>query len=254
MIELVRTIEACKDRCRELGREGLSIGFVPTMGALHRGHLSLIERARTDNDRVVVSIFVNPTQYDDPKDLEEYPRTLEADLVAAETAGADLAFCPDNDEIYFDSYRYRVTETQASRELEGAHRAGHFDGVLTVVLKLFEIVRPNQAYFGEKDWQQYELVRDMAKALFLDVQVVSCPIVREPDGLAMSSRNVHLGPDERRLAPTFHRVLASGRPVEEMRRELEAAGLEVDYVERRGGRVLGAVRLGKVRLIDNVEA
>jgi pantoate--beta-alanine ligase len=254
VIEVVRTVEACKKRCRELGREGSSVGFVPTMGALHRGHLSLIERAGAENNRVVVSIFVNPTQYDDPKDLENYPRTLEADLAAAEAAGADLAFCPDNDEMYFDSYRFRVTETEASRELEGAHREGHFDGVLTVVLKLFEIVRPDRAYFGEKDWQQYELVRDMAKALFLDVKVVPCPIVREPDGLAMSSRNVLLSAEERQLAPTFHRVLAGGRPVDEMRLELVAAGLEVDYVEQRGGRVLGAVRLGKVRLIDNVKA
>ncbi|MGD9252841.1 MAG: pantoate--beta-alanine ligase [Holophagae bacterium] len=254
MIEVVRTVEACKIRCRELGREGLSLGFVPTMGALHRGHLSLIERARKENDRVVVSIFVNPTQYDDPKDLEDYPRTLEADLAAAEAAGADFAFCPDNDEIYFDEYRFRVTETRDSRELEGAHREGHFDGVLTVVLKLFEIVRPDRAYFGEKDWQQYELVRDMAAALFLGVEVLPCPVVREADGLAMSSRNVHLSADQRRLAPTFHRVLASGRPVDQMRGELEAAGLEVDYVERRGGRIVGAVRLGKVRLIDNVEA
>jgi pantoate--beta-alanine ligase len=254
VIEVVRTVEACKKRCRELGREGSSLGFVPTMGALHQGHLSLMERAAAENDRVVVSIFVNPTQYDDPKDLENYPRTLEADLEAAEAAGADFAFCPDNDEIYLDEYRFRITETRDSRELEGAHREGHFDGVLTVVLKLFEIVRPDRAYFGEKDWQQYELVRDMAEALFLDVKVVPCPIVREADGLAMSSRNVHLAADARRLAPTLHRVLASGRPVDEMRRELEAAGLEVDYVERRGGRVLGAVRLGKVRLIDNVEA
>ena len=254
MIEIVRTVEACKNCCRELGKDGLSLGFVPTMGALHRGHLSLIERARSENDRVVVSIFVNPTQYDDPKDLENYPRTLEADLGAAEAAGADLAFCPDDDEIYFDNYRFRVTETRDSRELEGAHREGHFDGVLTVVLKLFEIVRPDRAYFGEKDWQQYQLVRGMAEALFLDTEVVPCPIVRERDGLAMSSRNVHLARDQRELAPTFHRVLASGRSPQEMRHELEAAGFEVDYVERRGGRVLGAVRLGKVRLIDNVEA
>lgn len=255
MIELIRDLDEARRRLDAVRRdEGLSIGFVPTMGALHEGHLSLVERARAENDRVVVSIFVNPTQYDDPADLAAYPRTLAADLEAAARSGADLAIHPAYEAIYADGYRFRVTETEASRELEGAHREGHFDGVLTVVLKLFGIVRPDRAYFGEKDWQQYELVRDMAAAFFLGLEVVPCPVVREPDGLAMSSRNVHLSASERRLAPEFYRVLSSGLEPEAMGERLRDAGFEVDYVERRGGRVLGAVRLGKVRLIDNVEA
>jgi pantoate--beta-alanine ligase len=254
VIELVRDLDEARQRLRELRRSGHSIGFVPTMGALHDGHLSLIERARADNDRVVISIFVNPTQYDDPADLAAYPRTLDADLEGAEAAGADLAIAPSYEALYADDYRFRVTETERSRELEGAHRDGHFDGVLTVVLKLFGIVRPDRAYFGEKDWQQYELVRDMAAAFFLGLEVVACPVVREPDGLAMSSRNVHLRPAERRLAPEFHRVLSSGADLQTMRARLRAAGFEVDYVERRDDRILGAVRLGKVRLIDNVQA
>ena len=159
---------------------------------------------------------------------------------------------PRRKAVYHDDYRFRVTESVISHELEGAHRAGHFDGVLTVVLKLLAIVRPNRAYFGEKDWQQYVMVRDMAAAFFLDTEIVSCPVVREPDGLAMSSRNVLLSEDERRLAPEFHRLLSSGKALQATREALERAGFGVDYVERWEERVLGAVRLGKVRLIDNV--
>jgi pantoate--beta-alanine ligase len=224
------------------------------MGALHDGHFSLIRRAREDNDRVVVSIFVNPTQYDDPDDLARYPRSLEKDLVASDDAGADLVFHPEADAIYHDDYRYRVTERDLSRILEGAHREGHFDGVLTVVLKLFSIIPADRAYFGEKDWQQLELVRGMTKALFLPVEIIACPTVREPDGLAMSSRNSLLTTDERSLAPEFHRILASRIPLADMSRRLVEIGFAVDYVERRADRILGAVRLGKVRLIDNVQA
>jgi pantoate--beta-alanine ligase len=240
--------------CRSWTREGLSIGFVPTMGALHAGHLSLVERAAAENDRVIVSIFVNPTQYDDPDDLANYPRPLEQDLEAAASVGAQAAYLPDFDDVYPDGYRFRVTENAFSRELEGAYREGHFDGVLTVVMKLFGVVRPDRAYFGEKDWQQLQLVRDMAAAFFLDVEVVPCPVVREADGLAMSSRNVRLSAEERRRAPEFHHLLASGRPEEDIRDALENAGFGVDYVARHGGRVLGAVRLGNLRLIDNVKA
>ena len=252
MTEVFRDIAAARRRLREVAKGGHSIGFTPTMGALHDGHLSLIERARTENDCVVVSIFINPTQYDDPADLEAYPRTFEADLRKVESVGADVVVFPTSEAVYHDDYRFRVTESVASRELEGAYRTGHFDGVLTVVLKLLAIVRPDRAYFGEKDWQQYVLVRDMAAAFFLDTEIVPCPVVREPDGLAMSSRNVLLSEDERRLAPEFHRVLSGGKAPGATREALERAGFGVDYVERWEDRVLGAVRLGKVRLIDNV--
>jgi pantoate--beta-alanine ligase len=222
------------------------------MGALHSGHTSLIERARKENDRVAISIFVNPTQYDDPADLENYPRTFEADLEKAGFAGADMVFAPLAEDIYRDSYRYRVTESEFSAELEGAHRTGHFDGVLTVVLKLLNIVGPDRAYFGEKDWQQLQLVRGMVEAFFLDCEIVACPTVREHDGLAMSSRNALLPDEHRRLAPRFHEILVGDATETEKTGQLEAEGFEVDYVERRGDRVLGAVRIGKVRLIDNV--
>lgn len=252
MMEIISRVDAGRDRCRTIRDSGASLGFVPTMGALHPGHLSLMERARRDNDRVAVSIFVNPTQYDDPDDLVRYPRPFEADVAACERAGVDLVVAPDTDEIYPDGYRFKVTESTVSRELEGAHRDGHFDGVLTVVLKLLNIVRPQRAYFGEKDWQQLELVRDMAGALFVDTEIVACPTVREADGLAMSSRNALLTGEDRRLAPLFHEVLSAGGATAEMVDSLAAAGFQVDYVERRGDRVVGAVRLGKVRLIDNV--
>ncbi len=252
MIELITQIGDARRRMSEFRGEGISVGFVPTMGALHEGHLSLIERAGADNDRVVVSIFVNPTQYDDPEDLERYPRTLAADLEKAETAGADLVIHPRPEDIYHDDYRFRVTENKFSRELEGAHRKGHFDGVLTVVLKLLNIVQADRAYFGEKDWQQLALVRDMAAAFFLATEIVACPTIREEDGLAMSSRNVHLSDEQRHLAPEFHRALSSGSSPAEMMRKLDEKGFAVDYVERRADRVLGAVRLEKVRLIDNV--
>lgn len=254
MIEILRTAEETRDRFRSLSQKGLTLGFVPTMGALHRGHLGLVQRANVENDQVAVSIYVNPTQYDDPNDLANYPCPLEQDLEKAEAAGAHFVFLPEYEDIYADSYRFRVSEHALSRELEGAHRDGHFDGVLTVVMKLFNIVRPDRAYFGEKDWQQLQLVRDMARAFFLDLEIVPCPIVREADGLALSSRNVHLSKQERKRAPEFHRVLTSDMPVETMPAALEKAGFGVDYVERRGDRILGAVRLGNVRLIDNVEA
>lgn len=254
MTELLCEVTAARERCAALRGEGRSLGFVPTMGALHAGHLSLVERARRDNDKVAVSIFVNPTQYDDPADLERYPRPFAADLAACERAGVDLVLAPDFEELYPDGYRFRVTESPFSGELEGALRSGHFDGVLTVVLKLLNIVRADRAYFGEKDWQQLRLVSEMAAAFFLDTEIVACPTVREADGLAMSSRNALLTREERVRAATFHRVLSGGGSPDEMRQELETAGFGVDYVERREGRVLAAVRLGKVRLIDNVEA
>jgi pantoate--beta-alanine ligase len=232
---------------------GRTLGFVPTMGALHEGHLSLVRRSRAENDLTLVSIFVNPTQFDDPSDLAGYPRTLDADAALLEAEGVNFLLVPRERDLYPDTYRYRVGENQLSMVLEGAHRPGHFDGVLTVVLKLLEITSAERAYFGEKDWQQLTLVRGMAEAFFLKTEIVACPIVREVDGLALSSRNRRLLPADRVRAPLFHRALAAAGSAEEARRTLQAAGFEVDYVEERDGRRLGAVRLGGVRLIDNVE-
>lgn len=230
---------------------GRTVGFVPTMGALHAGHRALLERARAENDRVVLSIFVNPTQFDDPGDLSRYPRTLSADLALAEE-WADYVFTPTAAELYPDDYRYRVSEYILSNRWEGAHRPGHFEGMLTVVLKLLNLVRPARAYFGEKDWQQLQLVRGMAQALFLAVEIVACPTVREPDGLALSSRNRRLSPGGRVQAAAFPRILREAGSAALAATALRSAGFEVDYVDDADGIRLGAVRLEGVRLIDNV--
>ena len=233
-------------------RAGVSLGLVPTMGALHEGHVSLVRRSRAENDRTLVSIFVNPTQFDDPNDLAHYPRSLESDLELLRSEGADFVFLPREADLYPDGYVYRVTELALSRVLEGAHRPGHFDAVLTVVLKLLLIASAERAYFGEKDWQQLALIRGMADGFFVPTVIVPCPTVRDADGLALSSRNGRLSPHDREKAPGFHRALSSAPTAEAADGELRAAGFVVDYVEDRDGRRLGAVRLGSVRLIDNV--
>jgi pantoate--beta-alanine ligase len=220
------------------------------MGALHAGHEALLARARAENERVVLSIFVNPTQFNDPNDLAKYPRTLEADLALA-SPYVDAVLAPPREEFYADEYRYRVTETDLSRQLEGAHRPGHFDGVLTIVLKLLSVVQPTRAYFGEKDWQQLQLVRGMAAAFFLPVEIVACATVREPGGLALSSRNARLSPAGRSHAARFSRALREAPDAPAAAVRLRADGFEVDYVEDVGGVRLGAVRLEGVRLIDN---
>ncbi len=230
---------------------GQSIGFVPTMGALHAGHRALLARARAGNACVVLSIFVNPTQFNDPADLAKYPRTLEADLMVA--AGlVDHVIVPTPTELYPDNYSYRVTEDSLSRRLEGAHRPGHFDGVLTVVLKLLNVVQPTRAYFGEKDWQQLQLVQGMVRAMLLPVEIIACPTEREPDGLALSSRNRRLSTAARVRAGLFPRILRSAPTADAASTALKAAGFEVDYVADETGVRLGAIHVDNVRLIDNV--
>lgn len=250
MPRILRTVAECRAWRAALG-EG-SLGFVPTMGALHAGHAALFRAARQENAHVLASIFVNPTQFDDPADLERYPRTLEADTALLEAEGVDAVFSPTAAEMYPNGTRYAVTESELSRELCGAHRPGHFSGVLTVVLKLLQVAGAERAYFGEKDYQQLELIRGMVTAFFLPTQIVAVATVRESDGLALSSRNVHLNPEERSRAPRFHAALVEAATAEAARLRLEADGFKVDYVEDREGRRYGAVYLGQTRLIDNV--
>lgn len=247
----------CMDQWREL-RTSLNgrIGFVPTMGALHQGHLSLLQASAADNELTVLSIYVNATQFNDPNDFAKYPNTLEDDLAQAEAAGVDVVLVPDYGQMYADGFRYQVTETEFSSELCGTDRPGHFTGVLTVVMKLLNLVRADRAYFGLKDYQQYRLIRDMCATFFMPTEIVGCDIVREADGLAMSSRNRLLGPKARQLAGRFNRLLAEATSDELACLSLQTAGMQVAYVNSVGQRRCGAVVLGEgsdaVRLIDNV--
>jgi pantoate--beta-alanine ligase len=231
---------------------GVTLGFVPTMGALHDGHLSLVRRSRAENDRTLVSIFVNEVQFDEAADFAAYPRSLERDIAILEDEGAEFVLAPTAAQLYRDGYRYRVTETERSRVLEGAFRPGHFDGVLTVVLKLLVLAAAERTYFGEKDWQQLTLVRGMVAAFFLPTVIVGCPTVRERDGLAMSSRNSRLSPSDRMIAPRFYQALGEPATADAVAHRLTAEGFAVEYVQDWGDRRLAAVRLGGVRLIDNV--
>ncbi|MDA3851071.1 MAG: pantoate--beta-alanine ligase [Spirochaetaceae bacterium] len=229
-----------------------TIGFVPTMGALHQGHLSLIESSQQQNTFSVVSIYLNPTQFDNPQDLSSYPNSLEQDKELLEQRGVDILFLPRYKDLYPLNYRYKITENELSNKFCGASRPGHFDGVLTVVMKLLQMVRPQRAYFGEKDYQQYLLIRDMAQAFFLDTEIIPCPLIRQENGLAMSSRNRRLTAEQQKIAPLFYKELSSGKSLEEIHTALEAHGFVVDYLEEYQGRRLAAVFSGKVRLIDNV--
>lgn len=230
-----------------------SVGFVPTMGALHAGHEELIKRARSENDQVVLSIFVNPTQFNDASDFDKYPQTWEQDIAMAEQNRVDAVFFPNFKEMYPDNYRYKVTESEYSKLLDGAHRPGHFDGVLSVVMKLFNIVAPTKAYFGEKDFQQLQLIKDMAQSFFMDVEVIPVPTVREKDGLAMSSRNARLTQEQRDKAPAIYKALKNSSSANEAAETLSLQGFIVDYVTDLGSRRFVAAKLGDVRLIDNVE-
>ena len=249
-MQVWKTTASWLDRRRAL--TGRSIGFVPTMGALHRGHASLIERCRRENDVVVASIFVNPSQFNDPNDLARYPRTFETDLAMLENLGTDDVFAPDASQLYPHGYRFRVEADSFTNVMEGAHRPGFLQGVMTVVLKLLNLVRPNRAYFGEKDYQQLKVITDMVKDFFIPTEVIPCPTVREESGLAESSRNTLLSSSARRNAACLLRALSSASTANEAKALLESEGLAVDYVEEHWGRRFAAASLEGVRLIDNV--
>jgi pantoate--beta-alanine ligase len=245
----VKTVRTARDF--PLATEG-SVGLVPTMGAFHEGHLSLFRAARSECDVVVVSLFVNPAQFDQRDDLERYPRDEERDAKLAEEEGVDYLFVPPVDEIYPSGFQTWVEVEELSRPLEGEFRPGHFRGVATVCLKLFNIVRPHKAYFGQKDAQQAAVIRQMVRDLAVGVEIRVLPTVRDPDGLALSSRNVLLSAEERERARSLPRALRTKDPV---RARALLDRLEVDYIAVADfePRVLAAaVRVGDVRLIDNV--
>jgi pantoate--beta-alanine ligase len=277
-VEIIHTVEWMKQVSRQARERGRISGFVPTMGALHAGHLSLVERARLESSPVVVSIFVNPKQFGPGEDYEKYPRSLESDRAKLEAMGVDVLFAPSAEEMYPPGFRTSVNVDDLTDRLEGRVRPGHFRGVATVVLKLLEVVAPHFAYFGRKDAQQARMIRQMAGDLALDAEIVTCAIVREPDGLAMSSRNAYLSAQERSAATVLFRALdharaaiSSGerdtkRVIATMRAVLGAERLAtIDYAEivdadsfepvvRLRGACLAllAVRLGATRLIDNM--
>ena len=276
-MEIVRTVSWMKQIGRAARQEDRVLGFVPTMGALHKGHASLIQAAKAQCSPVVVSIFVNPKQFGPTEDFQKYPRTLESDRTLLENLGVDYLFAPPAEEIYPKSFRTLVNVEGLSNRLEGRSRPGHFQGVATVVLKLLEIVQPRFAYFGRKDAQQCRIIQQMAADLNLDTEIVVSPIVREPDGLALSSRNAYLSPDDRRAATALNRSLEGvkteiGAGQRDAAHLIAAArhlldsepGVKTDYVEivdaeslepvtvlRNRSLVLIAAYVGKARLIDN---
>ncbi len=277
-MEIIRTVEEMKARARALRSDGSVVGFVPTMGSLHEGHLSLVRMAGELSDSVVVSIFVNPTQFGPSEDLDRYPRDLERDVALLEEAGAAIVFAPEASDIYPRGYATVVHVQRLGEKLCGAFRPGHFDGVCTVVAKLFEIVRPNLAVFGQKDGQQAAILERMVEDLGLDVRVIRGPTVREPDGLALSSRNSYLSDEERAEAPVLRASLEHARSLHDSG-ETDAAKMlgavramieskphaRVQYISavdwkslddvtelRAGTMLVLAVFFGKTRLIDNL--
>lgn len=229
-----------------------TLGFAPTMGNLHQGHASLFLTSVKDNALTVSSLFINPTQFNRIDDFNLYPRTLDNDLKIMEDSGVDFCILPQDKEIYHDSYTYQINENQLSLLLEGQHRPGHFQGVLTVVMKLLQITRPTSAYFGEKDFQQFSLIQAMVNAFFMNVDIKMCPTIREKSGLACSSRNNRLTKEQRLLADEFAGVFHQrGKSCLEIIAEIKAKGIVVDYVEEYQGRRFAAVVIGDVRLIDN---
>lgn len=249
-MQVSRTVAEWLERRRAVS--GRSTGFVPTMGALHHGHASLVERCRRENEIVVVSIFVNPTQFNDPKDLQRYPRTLDNDLAVLESLGADEVFLPGVSELYPHGYRFRVEEESVTQVMEGVRRPGFLQGVMTVVLKLLNLVRADRAYFGEKDFQQLKLITEMVNDFFIPAEIILCPTVREPSGLAESSRNMLLSPVAREKAACLFQALTRAADPSEAKTILESQGFSVDYVEEHWRRRFAAASLEHVRLIDNV--
>ncbi len=280
-MEIIRTVTGLGEKLAQVRDKGLSIGLVPTMGALHAGHKSLVDRARKDNDIVVVSVFVNPTQFNNPEDLRTYPRTEDADAKLLESCGVDYVFMPTVEEVYPEPDTRVFDLGPVAEVMEGAMRPGHFNGVAQIVSKLFSIVKPTRAYFGEKDFQQIAVIRRMVELEGFDIEIVDCPIVREPDGLALSSRNVRLSAEARAIAPQIRKMLLNSRdlkaqgysPGETARLTTDAInnieGLEAEYFQivdaltmqpiekwecagKAGAVGCATVYCGGVRLIDNI--
>lgn len=229
-----------------------TVGFVPTMGALHAGHMQLIKESQKNCDSTIVSIFVNPNQFNNADDYIKYPKTLDMDLEALGAHKADAVFLPKAEDIYADKFSLKVIEDSDSQLMEGTHRPGHFTGVLTVMLKLLQLTCPDKCFMGQKDFQQYLLVKKMCESFFMKTRIEGVPTVREADGLAMSSRNLRLSPAAREKASLIYKLLSSAKNNREIYASLTDAGFEVDYVQEKWGRRFVAATIESVRLIDNV--
>ncbi|MCX7117450.1 MAG: pantoate--beta-alanine ligase [Legionellales bacterium] len=250
-MQCIQHLREWRDLRRALAPD-LSIGFVPTMGNLHAGHASLYEKSRSDNDLTFASLFINPTQFNRVDDLIHYPRTLDDDLSLLADIGVDYCLLPHEKDMYPDDYHYQIHENHQSLLMEGIHRSGHFTGMLTVVMKLLQLIKPHRAYFGEKDHQQLHLIRGMVEAFFIDTDIISCPTIREPSGLAKSSRNHRLTIDQRQVADQFARIFhQKTRSTQQLKDELKQLKLEVQYLQDFEGRRYVAVNIGEIRLIDN---
>jgi pantoate--beta-alanine ligase len=230
-----------------------SLGVVMTMGALHAGHFSLIEESKSNNDYTLATIFLNPTQFNNTEDLNRYPKTWQQDIEALEKLNVEFLLAPVYEQVYSDNYRYNISENNFSKILCGKSRPGHFDGVLTVVMKLLQLAKADRAYFGEKDYQQYHLIKGMAEAFFLETDIISCKIVREKDGLAMSSRNLRLTDQGRKLASLYANLIRENLPINTIKNKLECNNITVVYLEEHFGRRFTAVMIEDIRLIDNFD-
>ena len=253
-MEVFNTYRDFKVWRQGLSQEHLSqgVGFVPTMGALHAGHGSLLKKSVNENSITVLSIYVNPTQFNNVEDLKKYPITLTEDLELAKNLDVDAVFVPTYEEIYPDNYKFKVIENDFSLSLCGANRPGHFNGVLTVVMKLLNIVQPQRAYFGEKDFQQLTLIKKMVQAFFMPIEIVACPTMREKNGLAMSSRNKRLSEVDKEKAAIIYKAISSNKPIAQIRKCIEDEGFPVEYLVDFAGRRYIAADVHGVRLIDNV--
>lgn len=252
-MRLISSIAEMQAISKNIKKSEKSIGFVPTMGCLHAGHVSLLEKSAHQNQVNILSIFVNPTQFNEASDFENYPKDIDNDCILAKKSKVDYVFLPTKESLYPDQYCFKISENKESEILEGLYRPDHFTGVLTVVFKLLNIIMPDNLYLGEKDYQQYKLIKNMVSALFLPVEVIACQTIRESDGLAMSSRNRRLSKEERQIAPVLYKYLSQEKTAEEAKSRLEEHNFKIDYLIDLNNRRYAAAWLGKTRLIDNIE-
>lgn len=249
-MRILETREELKEYCSSIS--DISLGFVPSLGGLHAGHVSLIERSLKENEATIVSLFLNPTQFNDKSDLEKYPKNDTEDLQVLKDLSVDTVFLPTSQTMYPHGEVLSIIENSFSKILCGAKRPGHFEGVLTIVLKLLNLMKPDKIYMGEKDYQQASLIKAMIDDLFIDTEIVFCPTVRESSGLALSSRNKRLSPEGRARASKLYEIITQEISLESMDSELSKEGFEVDYLEMWNKRLFVAAYLEGVRLIDNV--